>query len=106
MDRPFAVGDMVVCHLKEGSRVGVIKTINPYFSTSPCFINFGSLSLWIPSDHIITIRSPRKGGKEARDIVAKLGRFYRESSANTYHSFDFTDGIYSAFESAKSMLET
>jgi len=107
--RPFAVGDMVVCHLKDGSRVGVIKTINPYFVKSPCFIDFGIFSLWIPNDHIITIRKPRKGGKEARDIVAMVGTELHKKlleECKDYYQFHDLKKSYWANRKARLLCKT
>lgn len=77
--RPFAVGDLVVLGCN-----GVTKTIVAIRGTLIELSDGWSRD--IDSLDIVTIRTPRKGGKEARDIVAKLKWKERELKykCNTY----------------------
>jgi len=77
-NRPFAVGDMVISK-RYGK--GVIKTYIPEtFSISPLFVHFESIErFWCYEKDIKTIRTPRKGSKEARDIVAMLANRYHKN---------------------------
>ena len=84
--RPFDEGDMVI---SENEGVGVVISLRSMTRVAECefFENISFFSLrtgkecgyssavdWSAGDRIKIIRTPRKGGKEARDIVAMLGR--------------------------------
>jgi len=91
-NRPFAVGDMVVCN-KHG--VGTVTDLNAtYYKFVECKFGRKKIDFSLRGyetfyderstidehktefllSEIITIRTPRKGGKEARDIVAMLAQ--------------------------------
>lgn len=76
--RPFAKGDMVVCKIDGVTQIGRIKRYDNYFAVSPLFVIFDGFELWVKRHEVKTIRKPRKGGKEGRDIVAMLGREYHK----------------------------
>jgi hypothetical protein len=78
--RPFEVGDMVIMITNEKGLV----TSTTDFGHFPIKIKLrngfvkittnGSTGSLVGKDVVKTIRKPHKGGKEARDIVAMLGR--------------------------------
>lgn len=68
----FKVGNMVV-H-KKG--IGIIKRYDPSLAVSPIFVEFTHCSSWVKPSELKCVRKPRKGSKEARDIVAKLTWLY------------------------------
>jgi len=95
-NRPFAVGDMVIVYgqpsiiTKVGINMIYSKTGNFYF------------------DEITAIRTPRKGGQEARDIVASLKwrarNFKRKISDNVNYRVMY-EIVIGDCEIAKSMLK-
>lgn len=107
----FKVGNMVV----HSEGIGIIKRYEPSLVLSPLFVKFEHCSLWIKTSEIKCVRSPRKGGKEARDIVAMLKADYRKarSAKKNDNESEFSRGVRCAnklqkriiCEKAKSMLK-
>jgi len=82
VNRPFEVGDMVIskrfgiCYVSRiTTNVVKVKSKDDdlFFGTDGRFLEYE-----IEPD-IVTIRTPRKGSKEARDIVAMLARSYHKN---------------------------
>jgi hypothetical protein len=81
--RPFAVGDMVI---STNGEVGILRSIKYQWImgdgetnfANPLLVTFGCSTRHYPVSHIKHIRKPRKGGKEARDIVAIVARYFKE----------------------------
>lgn len=98
--RPFEVGDLVV--LKNGKTSIVIKEFPDGFWIEPVEMTG---NIWIDKHNefakIKTIRKPRKGSKEARDIVAMLKWEYK----NARYVTGDTDISGVLAEKAKSMLK-
>jgi hypothetical protein len=77
--RPFEIGGLVQFNHDCGMTWLKIKFVSTYcieamtidlsFSNPPTLIKFD-----VDDERALTIRKPRKGGKEARDICAMLGR--------------------------------
>jgi len=116
-NRPFEVGDMVVLTTKEK---GIVFSINNW-GHFPVKIRLNDRVLSVMPDgttgtlgrqFIKTIRTPRKGSKEARDIVAILLSNARDAKKNYNLAFNkdvksiYTmshDVIMRLYEKAKSM---
>lgn len=116
-DRQFAVGDIVISkefgigHVLNVTKHGYVDAL--FGSTRLTFDMQGKYEKDKPPD-IKTIRNPRKGGKEARDIVARLARDYRNEVIN-YHNEHFkslrvcyirlrSDREWKVYDREKSML--
>jgi len=114
-DRPFAIGDFVI--IKIGDHKSFTKTIcDVDLPIVYCELN-GSRQGY-HEDYIKHIRKPRKGGKEARDIVAMFAKLYRQKLNDILDTYKYLDmntddywetrkakGYYPfALEKAKTML--
>jgi len=114
--RPFAVGDFMV--IKIGGHKTFVEKVSEInypiiFTQKDGFSSHG-----YHEEYITAIRSERKGGKEARDIVAMFAKIYRqkltdildtykylEMNVNDYWKIRKTKGYYPfALEKAKLML--
>jgi len=90
VSRPFEKGDMVV---SENKGIGIVISVRAMDRVAECEFGDGNTSFfsfktgkecgfssavdWEDGDKIKYIRKPRKGGKEARDIVAMLANARR-----------------------------
>lgn len=82
MNRPIAIGDMIVLNNKSQCNIGSIVLIKSEWHKSTGWRNFETPIMIMTKqgtrhlslDDIKTIRKPRKGGAEARAIVAMLAR--------------------------------
>ena len=78
MSRPFEIGDLLKIRFNNQDLWATALSKNNNGGCGRCDDNG---RLFFKHDDILTIRSPRKGSKEARDIVAMLARKYREAAA-------------------------
>lgn len=117
--RPFEVGDLIIVHILAGSLKCNIKRI----SENMLFCN-GGYEFTLDDSNIKTIRKPRAGSKESRDIVAmilimfrKFVQFYifvscgfnrpkdNEIIKHYYRIWKKEHYLYQCYEKAKQMLE-
>lgn len=107
MKRPFEVGDLVV---SEEYGLGTINgKTSDNFAIRVVFENYEWGYLFFHGDDlekIKTIRRPRKGSKEARDIVAMLAREWHKRK----HEFGgingaYAEGLEDSYLKAKEMLK-
>ena len=78
--RPFEIGDLVI--LNNGETGIIFSLATPGIP----FIIFNDDLYHFNEDNIKTIRKPRSGGKEARDIVAMLCRKLKHE-----YTYDYID---------------
>ena len=94
-NRPFETGDMVVSELFGICTVIKVRIDDVKVKTTDddeiCFSLNGNFLVNEEYPDIKTIRKPRKGGKEARDIVAMLARSYKHELSKILRLW----GIYS-----------
>ena len=76
--RPFEIGDLVVTKTGEIGTVLVVRFHKNIHTEYDLIISTDDCTRWCRRDDIKTHRKPRKGGKEARDIVAMLAIKYRQ----------------------------
>ena len=74
--RPFEIGDLVVTKTGEIGTVLVVRFHKNIHTEYDLIISTDDCTRWCRRDDIKTHRKPRKGGKEARDIVAAILRRY------------------------------
>lgn len=112
--RPFAVGDLMV--IKIGNHETFAQTVSEINYPIIFTTKDGFSSRCYHEEYITAIRKPRKGGKEARDIVAMLAKEYLrwtrlrkkvERDGNEESEYKRGARIRSmrAYQKAKSMLE-
>lgn len=89
-NRPFELDDLVISKNGTGIVTGLVankRAVSCEFGENTSYYSlktgkecqFSSAIDWDDGDEIKHIRTPRKGSKEARDIVAMLGRYQHKS---------------------------
>ena len=109
--RPFEIGDMGITKSFGAGTVLKKRIDEVVIRTSDDEIIFDLDGYFLVNEkepNIKTIRKPRAGSKEARDIVAMLAKEYRKFPLIIENELEmeFCKGIYTAYKLSKEMLES